>query len=200
MWVKLTRTCPRWRWGSDCRPKICSSWDILCAQATLEIHELPHRGFSSWKSLLGAWKLVFMCILVYWADIIQAPTRDKVTRGSVRTGHHPGGAQGDGVDLNNIVLLVLRVSELHCDILNKLHGDEHHHCRRKKKDSNISDICKVCYNGYRPCLLNNYPTQSAFRLVRQRPSFLSPRPSAWRTPATSCCSWPPSTWCSTYLG
>ena len=81
-----------------------------------------------------------MCILVYWADIIQAPTRDKVTRGSVRTCHHPGGAQGDGVDLNNIVLLVLRVSELHCDILNKLHGDEHHHCRRKKKEIQIFQI------------------------------------------------------------
>jgi len=37
--------------------------------------------------------------VVNWADIVQAPTRDKVTRGGICTRHHPGWAQGNSMDL-----------------------------------------------------------------------------------------------------
>lgn len=37
------------------------------------------------------------------ADIVQAATGHVVARGRVRTRHHPGGAQGNGVDLGEKV-------------------------------------------------------------------------------------------------
>lgn len=37
--------------------------------------------------------------VVYGANVVEATAGDKVTRGSVGTGHYPGGAERDGMDL-----------------------------------------------------------------------------------------------------
>lgn len=37
------------------------------------------------------------------ADVVQAPAGHVVARGGVRARHHPGGAQGNGVDLGETV-------------------------------------------------------------------------------------------------
>lgn len=40
------------------------------------------------------------------ADVVQAAAGHVVARGGVGAGHHPGGAQGDGVDLGETVTFV----------------------------------------------------------------------------------------------
>lgn len=70
------------------RNMLLESWDETCTCVSRQLTTHTHIPFTGFQIVNGA-------------DVIQAPTGHIIPRRSVRTGHDPGRAQRDGMDLRN---------------------------------------------------------------------------------------------------